>query len=287
MVVGTQTLEQSLDIDADLLITDLCPMDVLLQRIGRLHRHERGDRPADYAAPRCIVLAPDGADLSPLLDKKSGLFPNGLGPRGKVYEDVRVLEATRRLIAEHPEWRIPAMNRELVERATHPHALAGIVERMGEDWLVHANNVEGGEIADGLTAANAIVKRGLSFFTDNRDVLFSSDEERIRTRLGDEGVDVGLDPPQPSPFTDAGAPSIDRLSVPVRWLGGERVESAVAAEPTDGGGFAFAVGKHRFHYDRLGPAAGRVATRPACTIPACAGEPSETAWRNERVYFLC
>ena len=68
VVVGTQTLEQSLDIDADLLITDLCPADVLLQRIGRLHRHRQNDdsRPAGHDRPHCIVLTP-GDDLSPLL----------------------------------------------------------------------------------------------------------------------------------------------------------------------------------------------------------------------------
>ena len=76
VVIGTQTLEQSLDIDADFLISDICPVDVLLQRIGRLHRHVRRDRPLHFGEPRCLVLVPE-AELESGLD--GSLLGHGLG----------------------------------------------------------------------------------------------------------------------------------------------------------------------------------------------------------------
>lgn len=55
ILVGTQVLEQSIDIDADILMTDIAPTDLLLQRIGRLHRHPRV-RPPGYERAHCILL---------------------------------------------------------------------------------------------------------------------------------------------------------------------------------------------------------------------------------------
>ena len=254
VVVGTQTLEQSLDIDADILITDLCPADVLLQRIGRLHRHSLRDRPDGYGQARCIVLTPSNADLSPMLTKPlNGL---GMNKRGEtsVYGDVRILEATRRLIHENPEWHIPEMNRSLVESATHPTALEAITAELGDDWRIHANNVEGELIADTMTAGGVIVRRDKTFYEGNSDVVFGDMQQQIRTRLGDEGIEVEFVPPPKSPFN--ASVSIEKLTIPAHLLRGQSLDAAVSEEPiaptTDANGFRFSINGANFHYDRLG-----------------------------------
>jgi len=58
IVVATQVIEQSLDLDFDLLVTDHAPADLVLQRAGRLWRHKRDNRPAMFTRPEVWICAP-------------------------------------------------------------------------------------------------------------------------------------------------------------------------------------------------------------------------------------
>ena len=107
----------------------------------------------------------------------------------------------------------------------------------------------GGHIADVQTARGHVIRRDKSFFTENREVLFPSDDERIRTRLGDDRVEIAFSPEATSPFDASRA--IDRIVLSARWLPGVELPESVEPAPTEGG-FEFHVGDRRFRYDRLG-----------------------------------
>ncbi|MEU3767919.1 CRISPR-associated helicase Cas3' [Amycolatopsis keratiniphila] len=72
IVVASQVVEQSLDVDFDLLVTDLAPIDLILQRIGRLHRHQRGadqnERPGPLRTARVYVTGADFTQAPPALE---------------------------------------------------------------------------------------------------------------------------------------------------------------------------------------------------------------------------
>lgn len=239
VVCGSQTLEISLDLDADLLISDLAPVDVLLQRMGRLHRHGRG-RPAGFEKARIILLAPDDRDLT-----AAGLTRYGLGALkggGGVYPDLRIIEATWRLAESHPLWSIPSMNRRLVEAATHPERLLAIEAadpRFGESGMAQ----EGRDAAQRHMARNALLDRSVPF---SRCVI--PRDEHFGTRLGEGDRLISFDPPRIGPFGGA----ISTLRLPAFLLKGVPDEAEPAIVVDSGGALTFQLGDAVFRYDSFG-----------------------------------
>ncbi len=246
LLVASRTVEQSLDIDFDLIITDLAPIDILLQRIGRLHRHQR-NRPEEFKSPRIIVLTPPDRDLSGyIIDKgqRRGEAKGAIG-MGTIFDSLFTVEATWRLLEEYPRIKIPEMNRILVEKATHPQMMEDIKNERGGVWEEHFNKVIG------IMCAG----RGASFLAmfdwdePFGEIRFAGLEEKISTRLGENDRIATFPEVRQSPFGN----QLKSLRLPgwmVRDCSDD--ELIISEVEVSDGIITFSVCGRQFIYDRLG-----------------------------------
>jgi CRISPR-associated endonuclease/helicase Cas3 len=244
VLVATQTVQQSLDLDADVLFSDLCPADVLLQRLGRLHRHTR-PRPNGFATPRAFVIVPRIRDLGVLIGD-TGVAKNHHG-LGFVYPDLRILEATWRLVEKYSEWHVPAMNRHLVERSLHSSILDEIANQGGARWRAHSNQVVGAQHGHRRQAELNLVDWSRAYGEVSFPAL--GDGSLIVTRLGEGDRRVRFQVPVAGPFGH----EVDELVLRPWWARGVPADINLAEDVSAAdGSVRFRFGDARFVYDRLG-----------------------------------
>ncbi|WP_181149759.1 CRISPR-associated helicase Cas3' [Arthrobacter sp. MYb227] len=118
VVVGTSVLEQSLDIDFDLLVSDLAPMDLLLQRAGRLQRHIRGNRCPGFRQPELWLRGVDDWERS---------HSTILRSVSVIYGEFPLLN-TLAVFEQHSAWDTPLR---------HPHQAADLVQEAYAADLVY------------------------------------------------------------------------------------------------------------------------------------------------------
>jgi CRISPR-associated endonuclease/helicase Cas3 len=184
-------------------------MDVLLQRIGRLHRHLRTDRPDRWRQPVVYVVAPPGG-MEPLINGAKTL---GLG---LVYADLRILQLTLEQIEARGLFVIPDDCRQLIEQTTCPLLLEACGER-NDAWKSHTLDMEGKFYSMHSLAATACMKRDVDWM--NVDLSAWLVDEQADTRLGIK--DYRLPVSWPGAFADCGGPeNLSAIQIPGRWVRG-------------------------------------------------------------------
>lgn len=187
VLVATQVAEQSLDLDFDLLYTDLAPIDLLFQRAGRLHRHKR-ERPDKHTNPRLLLGVPQDLDFGKPLYWDS------------VYEEF-VLLSTWRALEGRAYLRIPqdleALLEEVYEAEDPGKFPLGLQERARKSLeRLRERREKEAQTAKSLSLSD--LDRLLAYWDEGALVAqerLEDDEEkaetqRLLTRLGDPSVAV-------------------------------------------------------------------------------------------------
>lgn len=119
ILVATQVVEQSLDLDFDLVISDLAPIDLLIQRAGRLWRHMtlRPQQTRPMREPVLAVLTPD-----PSVVKDAKWLEETLGKAAFVYKDPALMWRTAKVLTKQGSIRIPEDLRPMIEHVYQEEA---------------------------------------------------------------------------------------------------------------------------------------------------------------------
>jgi CRISPR-associated endonuclease/helicase Cas3 len=136
ILVATQVVEQSLDIDFDAMVTDLAPIDLIIQRAGRLHRH-RERRNGPVMTPTLLILSPP-----PVEDPERDWFTRVFPERGKYTRNTGSSgspHACLRQGTDRDARRCSAADLEGVLRQG-----AGICSRSPQVWEIQADGRTGG-----------------------------------------------------------------------------------------------------------------------------------------------
>ncbi len=179
IVVATQVIEQSLDLDFDAMVTDLAPIDLVIQRAGRLHRHDhRPERPA----PELVVLSPslEGA-------VEADWYGASFAGAQWVYRDHALLWRTATLLDRLGEIAIPSAARTLIEGVYGEESLDIEVP---ESLLESENDALAQDLADGGTAKFAALDFAAGYSNVSSDRWL--DDSRTPTRLGHPTVRLRL-----------------------------------------------------------------------------------------------
>ena len=176
ILVATQVVEQSLDLDFDFMVTDLAPMDLIIQRSGRLHRHNDPAKRGNRGVPRLVVMSPPVSD-KPAYEWYSILFPKG----AYVYQNHGQLWLTTRLLTKRKQITMPDDARLLIEGTFGESAQRKIPES-----LIYHEIKTGGKNAADEAIAQLNVLHLSNGYKDTPNQW--QDDARTPTRLGEARV---------------------------------------------------------------------------------------------------
>jgi CRISPR-associated endonuclease/helicase Cas3 len=166
ILVSTQIVEQSVDLDADLLVTELAPTDMLLQRMGRLWRHER---PGRSGRPEVIILE-ESTSLDGFRQMDTKEIVKALGAKAFVYSPYVLLRSLE-VWKSNPQISIPNQIRERIE-ATYEERFEG---EEPEAWQSLFTEMYGKVCAYRMKALQS----------SNIWTVALEDEEGVQTRLNE------------------------------------------------------------------------------------------------------